>query len=151
MGIFTFHLKFCSIAVETWNWQILVGQRRFVMQIRCNVVFCSRWNLTNLIFLSPSRNTTACGTLDYLAPEIVGHKQYQYQVDNWCVGVLAYELLAGRAPFEGTDDETKSNIANIKYTFPDYFSPLARRFIENVRRLHRALIFSKKGRLVFSF
>ncbi|CAF0974083.1 unnamed protein product [Rotaria sp. Silwood1] len=27
-------------------------------------------------------NTTACCTLDYLAPEIVGHKQYQYQVDN---------------------------------------------------------------------
>lgn len=79
------------------------------------------------------RNTTACGTLDYLAPEIVGHKQYQYQVDNWCVGVLAYELLAGRAPFEGTDDETKSKIANINYKFPDYFSPLARKFIDNVR------------------
>lgn len=71
--------------------------------------------------------------MDYLAPEIVGHKQYQYQIDNWCVGVLAYELLAGRAPFEGTDDETKVKIANINYVFPDYFSPLARRFIDNVR------------------
>ncbi|UJR15082.1 hypothetical protein I4U23_002049 [Adineta vaga] len=77
-------------------------------------------------------NTTACGTLDYLAPEIVGHKQYQYQVDNWCVGVLGYELLAGRAPFEGTDDETKSKIANINYKFPDYFSQTARRFIDNL-------------------
>ena len=80
-----------------------------------------------------NRNTTACGTLDYLAPEIVGHKQYQYQVDNWCVGVLGYELLAGRAPFEGTDDETKSKIANINYKFPDYFSQPARRFIDNVK------------------
>ncbi len=71
--------------------------------------------------------------MDYLAPEIVGHKQYQYQIDNWCVGVLAYELLSGRAPFEGTDDETKVKIANINYTFPDYFSQLARRFIDNVR------------------
>ncbi|CAF2067023.1 unnamed protein product [Rotaria magnacalcarata] len=77
-------------------------------------------------------NTTACGTLDYLAPEIVGHKQYQYQVDNWCVGVLAFELLAGRAPFEGTDDETKSKIATINYKFPDYFSQPARRFIDNL-------------------
>ncbi|CAF4576085.1 unnamed protein product, partial [Rotaria sp. Silwood2] len=42
----------------------------------------------------------ACGTLDYLAPEIVGHKQYQYKVDNWCVGVLAYELLSGHTPFQ---------------------------------------------------
>jgi len=78
------------------------------------------------------RNTTACGTLDYLAPEIVGHKQYQYQVDNWCVGVLSYELLSGRAPFEGTDDETKLKIASINYTFPDYFSQHARKFVNNV-------------------
>ncbi|CAF0726934.1 unnamed protein product [Adineta steineri] len=77
-------------------------------------------------------NTTACGTLDYLAPEIVGHKQYQYQVDNWCVGVLAYELLSGHAPFEGTDDETKVKIANINYSFPDYFSQPARKFIDNL-------------------
>ena len=70
--------------------------------------------------------------MDYLAPEIVGHKQYQYHVDNWCVGVLAYELLSGHAPFEGTDDETKVKIANINYTFPDYFSSLARKFIDNV-------------------
>lgn len=95
-----------------------------------------------LDLFSICRNTTACGTLDYLAPEIVGHKQYQYQVDNWCVGVLAYELLAGRAPFEGTDDETKVKIANINYVFPDYFSQLARRFIDNVGKtgLHLTLI-----------
>ncbi len=89
--------------------------------------------------MKSNRNTTACGTLDYLAPEIVGHKQYQYQVDNWCVGVLAYELLAGRAPFEGTDDETKSKIANINYKFPDYFSQPARRFIDNVRHSYKSI------------
>ncbi|CAF5096396.1 unnamed protein product, partial [Rotaria sp. Silwood1] len=53
------------------------------------------------------RNTTACCALDYLAPEIVGHKQYQNQVDNWCIGVFAYECLSGHALSEGTDDETK--------------------------------------------
>lgn len=99
------------------------------MQTRCEP--CDPSPSDN-VFLVSSRNTTACGTLDYLAPEIVGHKQYQYQVDNWCVGVLGYELLAGRAPFEGTDDETKSRIANINYKFPDYFSTPARRFIDNV-------------------
>lgn len=92
-----------------------------------------------------SRNTTACGTLDYLAPEIVGHKQYQYQVDNWCVGVLAFELLSGHAPFEGTDDETKIKIANINYTFPDYFSQYAKKFIDNVRKLN------KKDTVFFEF
>jgi serine/threonine protein kinase len=86
--------------------------------------------------------------LDYLAPEIVGHKQYQYQIDNWCVGVLAYELLSGRAPFEGTDDETKVKIANINYTFPDYFSQLARRFIDNVREIMK---FNLRLFIVLSF
>ncbi len=86
--------------------------------------------------------------MDYLAPEIVGHKQYQYQIDNWCVGVLAYELLSGRAPFEGTDDETKVKIANINYTFPDYFSQLARRFIDNVREIMK---FNLRLFIVLSF
>ena len=83
------------------------------MLIQCKLSFNKRRFKFRCVF----RNTTACGTLDYLAPEIVGHKQYQYQVDNWCVGVLAYELLSGRAPFEGTDDETKVKIANINIMY----------------------------------
>ena len=101
------------------------------MQTRCTTFDLFYFSLYLLCF----RNSTACGTLDYLAPEIVGHQQYQYHVDNWCVGVLSFELLSGHAPFEGTDDETKRRIANINYTFPDYFSQLARRFIDNVRGL----------------
>ena len=102
------------------------------MRIQCNF-YCRVIKRDLFVSYKFNRNTTACGTLDYLAPEIVGHKQYQYHVDNWCVGVLAFELLAGRAPFEGTDDETKSKIATINYKFPDYFSQFARRFIDNVK------------------
>lgn len=54
------------------------------------------------------------GTLDYMAPEVVvcpdkyrpkdhkdlPHLEYNASVDSWAVGVLAYELLAGRAPFD---------------------------------------------------
>jgi serine/threonine protein kinase len=115
------------------------------MLIQCNFYFSNLHENPSFKF---NRNTTACGTLDYLAPEIVGHKQYQYQVDNWCVGVLGYELLAGRAPFEGTDDETKSKIANINYKFPDYFSQPARRFIDNVNNSERL---KKKTRFVLAF
>jgi serine/threonine protein kinase len=54
------------------------------------------------------------GTIDYLSPEILDcpvkahpadHKEqpqawYSNKVDCWSVGVLAYELLLGRTPFE---------------------------------------------------
>ncbi|CAK9019607.1 Aurora kinase A (Aurora 2) (Aurora family kinase 1) (Aurora/IPL1-related kinase 1) (ARK-1) (Aurora-related kinase 1) (Ipl1- and aurora-related kinase 1) (Serine/threonine-protein kinase 6) (Serine/threonine-protein kinase Ayk1) (Serine/threonine-protein kinase aurora-A), partial [Durusdinium trenchii] len=55
----------------------------------------SHFNLGN-------RRTTMCGTLDYLAPEMVRGKAYDETVDNWTVGVLAYELLVGTPPFEPT-------------------------------------------------
>mmetsp|Transcript_3766 Transcript_3766/g.4351 ORF Transcript_3766/g.4351 Transcript_3766/m.4351 type:complete len:148 (+) Transcript_3766:33-476(+) len=51
-----------------------------------------------------------CGTLDYLAPEMVNGHSYDETVDNWTVGVLAYELIVGHPPFESdeiddTDDD----------------------------------------------
>mmetsp|Transcript_18212 Transcript_18212/g.29606 ORF Transcript_18212/g.29606 Transcript_18212/m.29606 type:complete len:342 (+) Transcript_18212:323-1348(+) len=52
-----------------------------------------------------NRRTTMCGTLDYLAPEMVRGKAYDETVDNWTVGVLAYELLVGAPPFEPTAAE----------------------------------------------
>ena len=44
---------------------------------------------------------TYCGTFDYAPPEILQHKQYDTSVDLWCIGVLTYEVLTGRVPFEG--------------------------------------------------
>ncbi|CAE7157508.1 unnamed protein product [Symbiodinium pilosum] len=42
---------------------------------------------------------TACGTLDYLAPEVVTG-QYDERIDFWSFGVLLYVMLSGRLPFE---------------------------------------------------
>ncbi|XP_048224967.1 uncharacterized protein LOC125368153 [Perognathus longimembris pacificus] len=48
------------------------------------------------------RRKTMCGTLDYLAPEVVEGRTYDEKVDLWCIGVLCYELLVGSPPFEST-------------------------------------------------
>lgn len=47
-----------------------------------------------------SKRKTECGTLDYLAPEIVKRQEFHKEVDVWTIGVLAYELCSGHAPFE---------------------------------------------------
>jgi aurora kinase len=41
-----------------------------------------------------------CGTLDYLPPEMVEGRAHNNMVDNWALGVLAYEFICGMAPFE---------------------------------------------------
>lgn len=46
-------------------------------------------------------NTTStfCGTLCYMAPEIVSHHDYSYQADWYQLGIVAYELAFGEVPF----------------------------------------------------
>jgi serine/threonine protein kinase len=41
-----------------------------------------------------------CGTLDYLAPEMVEGRSHDERVDLWTLGILCYEFLVGKPPFE---------------------------------------------------
>ena len=55
-----------------------------------------------------------CGTLDYLPPEMIAQKPYNEMVDLWCIGVLCYELLVGKPPFESsTSSETYRRIRQV--------------------------------------
>ena len=58
----------------------------------------------------------ACGTVGYIAPEIIECRAYKFEVDVWSMGVVAYILLAGYAPFQAADDEdsTSDRIRNCK-------------------------------------
>jgi len=65
-----------------------------------------------------SRRETFCGTLDYLPPEMVQSKKYRSHVDIWGLGVLLYEFLVGKPPFEDTDE--KGTYRKIKNSTPDF-------------------------------
>lgn len=51
------------------------------------------------------RRRTLCGTLDYLPPEMVEGREHDRHVDHWSLGVLTYEFLAGRPPFESAEPQ----------------------------------------------
>ncbi|CRG92744.1 aurora kinase, other [Talaromyces islandicus] len=86
---------------------------------------------------SPSgRRLTKCGTLDYLPPEMADPKRYgkpyDEKVDVWSLGVLMYEFLVGRAPFEDTPVMTHRRIARGDMTIPSFVSPEARDLIKKL-------------------
>jgi len=59
----------------------------------------------------PSPSSGAAGTVPYMAPEIIRGRQATVQSDIWALGVLLFEMVAGRRPFAGgTSYETASNI-----------------------------------------
>ncbi|XP_075881349.1 aurora kinase A [Nelusetta ayraudi] len=66
-----------------------------------------------------SRRSTLCGTLDYLPPEMIEGKTHDEKVDLWSLGVLCYEFLVGKPPFEAkTHEETYRRISKVVYTYP---------------------------------
>lgn len=62
---------------------------------------------------------TACGTSNYIAPEMVLKKSYSYEVDIWSFGVILFTLLTGTAPFDCEDEDAiYEKIKLNKYEFP---------------------------------
>ena len=62
--------------------------------------------------LTLKNRSSYCGTVEYMAPEIIESENYDYSVDIWSLGILLYELLMGHSPFK--DKTIKNTIVNIK-------------------------------------
>ncbi|XP_041351398.1 ribosomal protein S6 kinase 2 alpha-like [Gigantopelta aegis] len=67
-----------------------------------------------------------CGTVEYMAPEVVNRKGHGTAADWWSYGVLMFEMLTGALPFQGSNrKETMTQILKAKLGMPQFLSPEA--------------------------
>lgn len=79
------------------------------------------------------RTNTICGTLQYIAPEVVNAKPYGHATDWWSLGILAFVLLSGKFPLSGMKDhfEMVERMSGVRYELPPgyNFSPQIRHLV----------------------
>lgn len=73
---------------------------------------------------------------EFMAPEILLEKPYGRAVDWWAFGVLIYELILGKSPFKGDDeDEIFDSILKDSVVYPTKMPPSATVLIQKVYHL----------------
>ncbi|KRX02249.1 Protein kinase-like domain [Pseudocohnilembus persalinus] len=76
---------------------------------------------------SKNKLTSFCGSLAYLAPEMLQKQGHNFTLDYYLFGLLVYELLSGYPPYYSDDKKTLfNNIKSAQLNFPRYFSKNAK-------------------------
>ena len=83
----------------------------------------------------------ACGTLSYVAPEVLTSQGYGKSADLWSVGVILFLLVCGKLPFDGDvpEDIIKATVQGDLKVNPKVWSKLS----DPCKQLMRALLNKK--------
>ncbi|XP_069766891.1 ribosomal protein S6 kinase-related protein isoform X2 [Narcine bancroftii] len=97
------------------------------------------------------RALTICGTMQYMAPEVLRGSPYNHSADWWSLGVLLYTLVAGKYPVDPEVDHTLmlSKLERTRVDPPPVVSQSLGFLLSELlceepqRRLHRLDVFSE--------
>jgi serine/threonine protein kinase len=88
------------------------------------------------VYAPSDKRKTVCGTLDYLPPEMIDHKEHDKNVDIWAIGILIHELCTGYPPFESeTKETTYKRIQKRELILPAFLSADCKDLINKVIQL----------------
>ena len=91
------------------------------------------FGLSKIVQNRDEKSYTICGTMQYLAPEIIGGEGYDESVDWWSLGIIMFEMFTGKLPFKFRfDTEPNLNIYKKKVVYPSWMEENAKDLIINL-------------------
>ncbi|OQR95966.1 ribosomal protein S6 kinase [Thraustotheca clavata] len=79
------------------------------------------------------RTSTFVGTYQMMAPDILTNKPYTRAIDWWALGVMVFEMIDGRTPFNAKNNKLiKEKIMTFEVPFSDRFSKESKSFVQGL-------------------
>ena len=94
------------------------------------------FGLSKILDSPEKKSYTICGTVQYLAPEIIKGEGYNNSVDWWSLGILLFEMLTGKLPFKFRfDTQPNLDVYKRKIIYPSWIDETTKDLIENLLKI----------------